>query len=252
MSTILDIRSLDAGYRGIRVVRDLSLRVGEGEIVALLGPNGAGKTTTLLTASGLLPPIAGEVDVLGQPVGTRSPQAIARSGCAHVPEGRSLFHGLTARENVELAAGRDRAAVGRALGYFPALTAHLGRKAGLLSGGQQQMLAMARALATNPRLLMVDEMSLGLAPVIVERLLPVLRRVADDTGCGVLVVEQHVHMALAVADRAYVLAHGELVISGSARDLRHETHLLASGYLGEQGLEGDRAVGGDRTAAAHG
>lgn len=241
MSRVLDIRGLDAGYGSLRVVRDLSLHVDEGEIVALLGPNGSGKTTTLLTTSGLLAPIAGDLEVLGIAAGRRSPQALARHGLAHVPEGRSLFPGLTAKENVELAAGRDRKAAARALEYFPDLADHLSRRAGLLSGGQQQMVALARALAMKPRLLMVDEMSLGLAPVIVERLLPVLRTVAADTGCGVLLVEQHVHMALAVADRGYVLAHGELVVSGSADDLAHQTQLLASGYLGERALAAERS-----------
>ena len=225
MTRVLDIRGLHAGYGHLQVVRHLTLHVDAGEIVALLGPNGAGKTTTLLTVSGLLPPLAGEVDVLGAPVGSRSPQALARAGCAHVPEGRALFAGLTARQNVALAAGRDRRAATEALAYFPDLAPHLHRRAGLLSGGQQQMLALARALATRPTLLLVDEMSLGLAPIIVEHLLPVLRRIADET-------EQHVQLALEVADRAYVLAHGDVVAAGTAAELRQQPELVAAGYLG--------------------
>ena len=242
MSRLLDVRSLDAGYGALRVVRDLSLHVEEGEIVALLGPNGPGKTTALLTVSGLLPPLAGDLDVFGIPAGRRSPQAMARQGLAHVPEGRSLFYGLTQPRRTSSWRPVGTGGLSRALGYFPDLAGHLRRRAGLLSGGQQQMLALARALATTPRLLMVDEMSLGLAPVIVQRLLPVLRTVASDTGCGVLLVEQHVQMALAVADRAYVLAHGEMVVSGSADDLAGQTDLLASGYLGEHALAAEHSL----------
>ncbi len=237
MSTLLVIEELRAGYDGVAVVRDLSLEVSSGEVVALLGPNGAGKTTTLLTVSGLLAPLAGTIELLGGgPPSTRRPQEAARRGLAHVPEDRALFHQLTVGENLRLGSHRGRADLGRVLGWFPELERLLNRKAGLLSGGEQQMLALGRALATEPRLLLVDEMSLGLAPVIVERLLPVLRRVAEDTGVGVVLVEQHVHQALAVADRAYVLNHGELVASGPADDLRADAHLLESSYLGTAAL----------------
>ncbi len=234
---VLELRSLAAGYDGVAVVRDLSLRVDPGEVVALLGPNGAGKTTTLLTASALLAPLGGEVAVLGEPITRRTrPHRLARRGVAHVPEDRSLFTQLTVRENLAVGQGRhrDRAALAQVLDYFPALAALLDRKAGLLSGGEQQMLALGRALVRRPRLLLVDEMSLGLAPVVVERIVPVVRRIADDLGTGVLMVEQHVAVALHVADRAYVLNHGRVVTEGSAADLAADRDLLAASYLGPE------------------
>ncbi len=236
MSNVLEIDALSGGYGGVAVVRDLSLTVGEGEVVALLGPNGAGKTTTLLTVSGILPMLAGDVRMQRQSLRKRPPHKIARLGIAHVPEDRSLFFQLTVSENLRLGASHGSADVERALHYFPALEPLMDRRAGLLSGGEQQMLAMGRALTVRPRLLIVDEMSLGLAPIIVERLLPVLRTVADDTGAGVLIVEQHVDLALEIADRAYVLSHGDLVLENDAAYLRANRELLESSYLGGQVL----------------
>ena len=235
----LVVRDLSAGYRGVPVVRELNLEVRPGEVVALLGPNGAGKTTTLETIAGLNHPISGTVELSGEKVGGTPAYQLAGRGLALVPEGRALFPGLTVREHLRLAGGRggrSRKAGTREdelLEMLPELRKCLGRKAGLLSGGEQQMLAIGRALVTRPRLLLVDEMSLGLAPVIVERLIPVLRRAADELGSSVLFVEQHVALALEVADRAYVLTHGRIGLEGPAAELRERRELLAASYLGE-------------------
>jgi branched-chain amino acid transport system ATP-binding protein len=228
MTRLLDVVDLDAGYDGTPVVRDLSLVVRAGEVVALLGPNGAGKSTTLLTVSGLLPPLAGSIDLFGEgPPSTRRPHTVARRGLAHVPEDRSIFTDLTVLENLRVA-GANRVEV---LKWLPALEPLLTRQAGLLSGGEQQMLALGRALGTRPDLVVVDELSLGLAPLVVEGLLDVLRRVADERRIGVLIVEQHVHLALAVADRAYVLSHGRLALEGPAGELADRSDLMAASYL---------------------
>src|SRR6266704_3870190 len=235
----LVVTDLSAGYRGVPVVRELNLEVRPGEVVALLGPNGAGKTTTLETIAGLNHPISGTIELSGQNVGGTPAHLLARRGLALVPEGRALFPGLTVREHLRLAGGRGGQGRRRGngedelLGMLPELRKCLTRKAGLLSGGEQQMLALGRALVTRPRLLLVDEMSLGLAPVIVERLVPILRRAADELGASVLFVEQHVALALEVADRAYVLTHGRIGLEGPAAELRERRELLAASYLGE-------------------
>jgi branched-chain amino acid transport system ATP-binding protein len=202
VAPVLEVRALDAGYLGIPAVRGLSLEVAAGEVVALLGPNGAGKTTTLSTIAGLLKPLGGEVLIEGEDVGGRAADRLAREGLSLVPEDRALFYDLTARENLRLARRGDSMTESDVLEMLPELEKCLGRRAGVLSGGEQQMLSLARGLMSRPRLLLVDEMSLGLAPVIVERLMPVLRRIAEQLGTAVMFVEQHVPQALELADWA--------------------------------------------------
>mgnify|MGYP001021317726 FL=1 len=238
---VLRVEGLSSGYDDIPVVHDVDLVVAAGEVVALLGANGAGKTTTLLTISGLVPKLGGTIEVAGEPAheGRRVRVAdvwqLARRGVAHVPEDRGLFFDLTAAENLRLGrpARGDSIPIDRVLSWFPALEKVLGRRAGLLSGGEQQMLALARAVIGKPRLLLIDEMSLGLAPIIVEQLLPVLRSIASETGSGIVLVEQHVGLVLEVADRAYLLSQGRVVFDGTAAELRDRPELVESGYLGE-------------------
>jgi ABC-type branched-subunit amino acid transport system ATPase component len=236
MSTepVLKVDSLSAGYDAAAVVRALDLHVGAGEVVALLGPNGAGKTTTLRAISGLIRPMTGTISIDGEDIAKRSPATRARLGIAHVPEGRGVFFGLTVAEHFRLGSRNEHLDASIAYGYFPPLAELKDRRVGLLSGGEQQMLALGRALARKPRLMLLDELSLGLAPVIVERLLPVVSTYARESRCAVLLVEQHIHIALAVAGRAYVLSHGELVVHESAETLRTDHRLILSGYLGEQ------------------
>jgi ABC-type branched-subunit amino acid transport system ATPase component len=233
MTNVLGIEGLTAGYDGAPVVRGIDLTVGEGEVVALLGPNGAGKTTTLKAISGIVHPLAGRIVFAGDDTAKVAPERLARRGVAHVPEGRGLFFGLTVAEHFRLGYRGERLEAERAYEYFPALGELRNRKVGLLSGGEQQMLAVARALVRRPRLLLLDELSLGLAPLIVERLLPVVREYAADTGCGVLLVEQHIQLALGIADRGYVLSHGEVVMQDRAETLRRNRELLMASYFGE-------------------
>jgi len=231
---VLEIEGLHAGYDGAPVVRDLSISVAPGEVVALLGANGAGKTTTLRAISGIVHPMEGTIKVDGKDTRHVSASAVARMGVAHVPEGRGIFYGLTVAEHFKLGARGERLDADAAYDYFPALRELADRRSGLLSGGEQQMLAVGRALVRRPRLLLLDELSLGLAPVIVERLLPVVREYATQEGCAVLLVEQHVGLALDVADRAYVLSHGRISLHRPAAELRGNHELLLASYLGEQ------------------
>jgi branched-chain amino acid transport system ATP-binding protein len=235
MTALIETRGLICGYGRASVVRGLDLSVADREVVCLLGANGAGKSTTLLTLAGAIPSLGGTATVLGEPVQGDKAHQIARRGLAIVPEGRGLFYRLTAAENLRLRRHRaSSVSIDDVLEMFPAVKRLLNRRAGLLSGGEQQMLALAGALLADPKVVMIDEMSLGLAPIIVEQLLPTVRRIADERGMGVLLVEQHVTAALSVADRGYVLAHGQVVAEGPAEQLRRDAELLEASYLGDE------------------
>ncbi|MGW5381199.1 ABC transporter ATP-binding protein [Nocardia sp. NPDC003963] len=233
----LECRSLTAGYLKERpCVRDIDLRLESGEITCLLGPNGAGKTTLLMALAGLLPRTAGAVVVAGHTVRSGRPRDAVRSGLILVPDDRALFRQLSTRQNLLLAVGersRRRTGLHQILEYFPALEKRLPVAAGRLSGGEQQMLAIGRAILQRPAVLVIDELSMGLAPVIVTEILDVLKRSAVAEGTSVLLVEQHVHLALGVADRAAVLAHGQIVDRGDAVGLRDDPARVERAYLGK-------------------
>jgi len=230
--SLLSFSDVSMSYGELPVLSHVDLHVDQGEIVALLGRNGAGKTTTLLTASGLLSPMTGEVRFLDEPIDIRRPHRNARRGLGHVPEGRCLFTKLTVADN--LRAGAPKADPSVVLRYFPMLKPLMRRPAGLLSGGEQQMLAIARALIAEPRVLLIDEMSLGLAPLMARAVLERLRLIVDELGVGVLIVEQFVHMVLGTADRAYVYGAGGVALTGSAREILERMPEVEAAYLGRK------------------
>ncbi len=229
---VLKCTGIKAGYGDVDVVRQFDLTAHGGSVIAVLGPNGAGKTTLLNTLSGLLPGRSGNVSVGGRTIKNGRPADASDAGIVLVPDDRSLFAALTVEENLLAARGRRSTTVDGAFDRFPALAARRKLSAGHLSGGEQQMLAVARALMQEPRVLLLDEMSMGLAPIIVEELMPMVRRVAEDTGAVVVLVEQHVHLALEVADRAMVMVHGDIVLDRTATELAADPTLLESAYLG--------------------
>jgi branched-chain amino acid transport system ATP-binding protein len=225
VTAVMETRGVDAGYGVVTVVRDLSISVEAGEVVALLGRNGAGKTTALLTLAGAIRPQSGEIMFLGVP--DRSSLADrTRRGLGLMTDDRSIFFGLTVRENLRLARGsRD------VLALFPELSQLLDRPAGLLSGGEQQMLGLAAVLSRHPKVLLIDELSFGLAPLVVKRLMHAVREAADS-GTAIVIVEQFARLALEVADRAYVLVNGRVTTAGRVEELRHNLSEIEADYLG--------------------
>jgi branched-chain amino acid transport system ATP-binding protein len=224
--TLIAARGVSAGYGKVAVVRDVDIDVGAGEVVALLGANGAGKTTTLLTLAGELAPLSGSVEFLGAP--TRTPMHVrCRKGLGYVTEERSVIMDMSVADNLKLA----DVAPATAFSYFPALEAIMDRRAGLCSGGEQQMLSLARALGREPKVLLADELSLGLAPLIVADLLQAVRDAAVERGVGVLLVEQHVRQALKIADRVYVMERGRIVLSGAAAEVVGQLDKIEAAYL---------------------
>jgi branched-chain amino acid transport system ATP-binding protein len=233
---MLDVSGLTVAYEGIRAVRGLDLRVARGEVVALLGPNGAGKSSTLNAIVGLAPTVAGTVRIDGEQVTGKATEDIVRRGVTQVPEGRQVFGELTVAENLTLGglarrSGRsDQEVRDDLLALFPILRERSKQTAGTLSGGEQQQLAIARALMSDPRLVLFDEPSLGLAPVVTERIFALIASLRSR-GLTMLIVEQNVELALNICDRSYVLASGELMLTGTPDDLRAATGVQRT-YLG--------------------
>ena len=232
MTTRLSVEGLQGGRGSIVAFRDVDLAVAAGQVLTLLGPNGAGKSTLLLTISGLLPPRGGTVEVDGRPLRGGRASLANKAGVVLVPDNRSLFTTLSVEENLRAGARKGGPKPRDMIDVFPALEKRWTLDAGDLSGGEQQMLAMARALIQEPKVLLVDEMSMGLAPLVVEALFAAVRTIAVDHGCAVVLVEQHVSLALAVADLAAVLNHGRIVLSSDVASLRSQPDLIEQAYFG--------------------
>jgi branched-chain amino acid transport system ATP-binding protein len=234
--TLLEVEGIEVRYGAIAALKGISFTVGEGEIVALLGANGAGKTTTQKTVSGMLRPVAGSITFDGKRIDGIPAHELINLGICHVPEGRHVFPRMTVAENLDMGAFRfktvDRADLDRVFELFPRLKERLKQQAGTLSGGEQQMLAIGRALMGKPRLLLLDEPSMGLAPMIVAQIFEIVREI-NQSGVTVLLVEQNAAQALSLANRGYVLETGEIVLHGSGRELLADDRVRAA-YLGEE------------------
>ena len=234
---LLDVNDLHVSYGAIRAIKGVSCQVDEGEIVALIGANGAGKTTTLRTISGLIRPQNGSISYRGETITKMPPHQIVNLGISQVPEGRRVFTRMTVMENLEMGAyiRKDKAEVKqdfqKVFERFPRLQERRNQLAGTLSGGEQQMLAMGRALMSRPNVLLLDEPSMGLAPMLVQEIFSIIKEI-NASGTTILLVEQNAHMALSIANRAYVLETGEVVLSGNAKELANNPDVQKA-YLGE-------------------
>lgn len=236
MADLLELRSVSASYGRIQAISGISLNVPEGAVIALLGANGAGKTTTLNTISRLVPVTGGTILFEGKPIERASSHAVVRAGISQVPEGREVFRDMSVAENLEMGAhGRNdragiRSDIERAFDYFPILKERIAQKAGTLSGGEQQMLVIARALMARPRVLLLDEPSLGLSPLLVEKIFSIIRRLNAD-GLSILLVEQNASVALGASSYAYILENGEVAVEGASADLKQDDAVRRS-YIG--------------------
>ncbi len=229
----LAVRGLTSGYGGVAVLHDFDMVVEAGEVLTLLGANGAGKTTALLAILGALPATTGKVELLGSDMTGWPTERIARQGVVLVPDDRGLFAHLTVAEHLRLALrpGRPASLRDEALDTFPLLKGLLKRRCALLSGGEQRMLALAKAIIFEPRVLLIDEMSLGLGPLIVQGLMPIIRSLATDRGVAVVLVEQHAELALRISDKAIVMSRGRISLAGDAATLRESRSALEAAYL---------------------
>ncbi|MBK3496647.1 ABC transporter ATP-binding protein [Viridibacillus sp. YIM B01967] len=233
---MLKVNDINVFYGNIQALKGVSLEVNEGEVVTLIGANGAGKSTLLKTLSGLLKPKKGTIEYVGSSIAGKQAQSIVKAGISHVPEGRRVFANMTVEENLELGAylRKDKDGIAkdlqRVFELFPRLLERRKQLSGTLSGGEQQMLAMGRAIMAKPKLLLLDEPSMGLAPLMVKTIFSIIREINKE-GTTILLVEQNAHMALSVADRAYVIETGRIVLSGTAKELQ-ETEEVKAAYLG--------------------
>jgi len=233
---VLKVREIETFYGAIAALKGISFQVYPRDVVAILGGNGAGKSTIMRTLSGIIPPIRGTIEFLGQRIERKPPEEIVRLGICQVPEGREIFPELTAKENLRMGAfiRKDNAAIQedlkRVQEYFPILKDRGRQLAGTLSGGEQQMLAIGRALMARPKLLLLDEPSMGLAPIIVEEIFKIIKAI-NDTGTTILLVEQNAFMALRIATKGYVLENGKVVLSGTAKQLMEDAQ-VSKAYLG--------------------